>query len=789
MRTDILIERNGRDSLAVRTKMICHASASLFALCLASTGAEAQSGSLASVQPQAQADAQTQDQLATAASDEARDSNSGEIVVTASKRGEKLRDVPSAITVLDGDELANLGVQSVRDYATLTPGLTIADEGTPGSGKVFIRGMNTGALQQSATTVYYLDDVPFTPSSANGGGAFVAPDPELVDLDRIEVLKGPQGTLYGASSLGGVIRLISKRPDPSGFSGNARAELTTIDGGGTGYSLSTSLNVPLVTDRLAVRLTGFYRHAPGYVDNVGTGTRNVNESISQGARLAIGWTPSDRLTIDVVGMIQDTDTKGLALEHDLPGTFTPLYGARKYSNFFDAPATVRYRLASVTGKYDVGVGQVIATAAYLKTELHTEADFTTSYAPLIPLFTLLGYPYPANTGFAYESTIPQKKKTAELRFVSNRLGPVEFIVGGFYTHENVSLSTDIVARDMATNSLLPGPLGSFISSPIEDRYEEISAFGNLTFYLTDNLDITGGLRFAHYKEDFSLSYSGVYYDAFLGGPQQIPSLNASEDNLTYLATLRWRPTSTLSAFLRAASSFRPGGPQPSSLPPPGAQTQINPDTVWNYEAGIKADFLDRKLSIQASVYHIDWKDIQLYTIFANQIVLANAGAAKVDGFELQAVARPTRLLSIGGNVGYTHARITEIDPGVSAYVGAFAGDPMPRTPRWTGSATVDQIIPIGDDLEGQLGATARLQSHTFTSYPSSVTSPNVRLPGITTFDLRASVRYQRYQLQVRAENLFNEKGIISYNPGGGTVPASASLIRPRSFTLSLSAAF
>lgn len=772
----VVIDSDGQRRQVAATERAFRRSASLLALCLAASAGEAF----------AQAEVQASAQLTTA---EPNDVNSGEIVVTASKRGEKLRDVPSAITVLGGDELDNLGVQTVRDYATLTPGLVVEDTGAPGYGKVSIRGLTTGSLQQSATTVYYLDDVPFTASSANGGGAFIAPEPELADIDRIEVLKGPQGTLYGASSLGGVIRLISKRPDASRFSGSARAELTAIEGGGTGYLLNGSLNIPLITDRLAVRATGFYRRAPGYVDNVGTGTKNVNESVSKGARLALGWTPTDRLTVDIVGMIQDTETRGLAAQDVAPGTPTPIFGARQYSNFFDAPTNVQYHLASITGKYAVGIGQLIASAAYLESELQVDRDVSSTYAPFFPLFAQFGYNYPANTGAAVISTIPQRKKTAELRFVSDRLGPVEFIVGGFYTEERASIPTDIVARDAATNTQLPGDFGFIVRSPVKDRYEELSAFGNLTYYLTDNFDVTGGIRYAHYKENFTLAYSGVYYDIFLGGPQQIPTFEGSDDKLNYLATLRWRPTPTLSAFLRAASSFRPGGPQPAAILPPGAQTQIRPDTVWNYEAGFKADVIDRTLSIQASVYQIDWKDIQLYTIFQSQQLLANAGKARVQGFELQLDARPTRFLSIGANAGHTNARITQVDPGVTALIGAAAGDPIPQTPRWTVSATADQRIPLGGDIDGQVGATVRMQSHKFTSYPGSVSNPNVRLPDVTTVDLRAGLRYQRFQLQVRAENLFDRNGIINYVSAGPSAPAAAYLIRPRSFTLSLSADF
>ncbi len=358
----------------------------------------------------------------TAASPEAAKSTESagvdDIVVTASKRDQKLRDVPSAITVMTGETLGNLGVRSVRDYATLTPGLTVQEGSAPGYGKIFIRGLTTGTLQQSATTVYYIDEVPFTASSANGGGAFIAPDPELTDIDRIEVLKGPQGTLYGASSLGGVIRLVSKKPDVTGFSGSARAEMAVIDSGGFGYSASATINAPLVTDRLALRATGFYRRAPGFVDNVGTGSDNVNSSDYKGGRLALRWTPNTRLSVDVVGQMQDIDTRGPALQTTVAGTLTPDIGTRKFNNFFDAPTLVRYRLASLTAQYETDVGQIIATGAYLKSELQLQTDANTTYASYLPIFATAGFAYPTGTGVAIESKVHMEKKTAELRFVS-----------------------------------------------------------------------------------------------------------------------------------------------------------------------------------------------------------------------------------------------------------------------------------------------------------------------------------------------------------------------------------
>lgn len=746
-------------------------SASMLALGLAASGAAAQ----ATAQPQAAQPAEA-------------DSNAvlGEIVVTASKRDQKLRDVPSAITVMTGETLGNLGVRSVRDYATLTPGLTVQEGSSPGYGKIFIRGLTTGTLQQSATTVYYMDEVPFTASSANGGGAFIAPDPELTDIDRIEVLKGPQGTLYGASSLGGVIRLVSKKPDATQFSGSTRAELAAIDDGGLGYSASATLNAPLATDKLALRATGFYRRAPGYVDNVGTGSNNVNRSNYKGGRLALRWTPNTRLSIDVVGQAQDIDTRGPALQTTLSGTLTPDIGKRKYNNFFDAPTHVRYRLASIAGQYDTDAGQIIATGAYLKSRLQLQTDANTTYASYLPVFASVGYAYPAGTGVAIESDVPIEKKTAELRFVSKRLGRIEFVAGGFYTHEHMSSPTNVVARNMATNENLPGPLGTITSVPVNDTYEELSGFGNVTVYLKDNLDITGGLRYSHNKEDFNLSYSGVYYSAFLGGPVILPEVHATDNHLTQLATLRWRPTSTLSVFVRAASGYRPGGPQVAAIVPPGAQTKINPDTVWNYEIGIKGDAFDRRLGFEASVYHIDWNDIQLYTLFNNSQLVANAGKAQVDGFEAQITGRPTRLLTASANLGYTNSRLTQVDPGVTAFAGAAEGDRIPQTPRWTASASLDQLVPLAGDNQGQLGATIRYQSDRVTSFPGSLTDPNVRLPSSTTIDLRAGLKRRDYQLQFRIENVTDHVAVASYVTGS---PSYAYLTRPRTFVFSVSTAF
>lgn len=705
----------------------------------------------------------------------AADSGNAEIVVTASKRTQKLRDVPSAITVLSSDFLEQQGANTIRDYATLTPGLLVRDQGNPGIGTVIIRGLSTGSGSQSATSVVYFDEIPF------GSNSYVAPQPELADIESIEVLKGPQGTLYGASNLGGVVRIISKKADASSFSGNARIEATTIDGGGSGYMARATLNVPIVLDRLAARVSGFYRKVPGFADNVGTNNKNVNDGESVGARIALRWTPTDNLSVDVTGQIQRISADGYAYQANANGTIDPIYGQRQYNMFFDAGSEVKYKTVAVTIDYDVGIGTLTATGSYNKSLSYFDRDTNGPFASLLPLFG-----YPAGTGLALPTHIDIGKTTGEVRFVSNRLGRIEFLAGAFATRENKDGTVRVNAYDAATMTPVAGDAFLLLRADTIGKYDEVAAFGNATFYFTDNLDVTGGLRYSHI-ENYNASISG---GLLYGAPSLPPRVTDHTDNVvTYLATLRWRPTSRISAFIRAASGFRPGLAQNNPNPPPDAQTSIRPDTVWNYEAGLKGSAFGGKLNFDASVYHIDWKDVQLTGVYNGLVLGANAGKAEVDGAEASVSLLPTEKLTLRGSVGYADARITRISPQATASVGARAGDPLPLNPKWTASLVADQRVPLAADLEAEFGGTLRYESKKFTAYPASRPDVNVRLPSITTVDLRAGLRHGNYHLQFRAENIFDRNGVINSLTTGATLPSNATIIRPRTFILAASAEF
>ncbi len=713
-----------------------------------------------------------------------------EIIVTASKRAEKLQDVPAAITAVTAEKIDTLGIRDFRDYATLVPGLSQRDNGAPGVGSIILRGLNSGPQQVTNTTAVYIDETPFSASGFVSAGGLLTPSPELAEVERIEVLKGPQGTLYGASSLGGLIRIVTKKPDATRFSGLASAEVSTTAHGEMGFMVRGSINAPLVKDQLAVTATGYYRRAGGFADNIRTGSDDVNRANLYGGRVALRYSPTTDFTFDISGIYQNIDSGGYAVETLVPGTFRPAFGNYKYSNFDDFGSEIKYRIANANAEYRVGIGTFTASGSYARYKTRIETDATATYIPVAravlgPLSeTLFGAPIdtilPANSNARFYASPNMEKWTGEVRFASDRLGPVEFMVGGFYTDEDNIYYTTVFAHD-AAGALRTAPFDQLVKATTTSRYKEIAGFGNLTFYITDTLDVQGGLRYAHNKQVAGTGGPGgiTYYL-----PRVPRTFDFSDNSMSYLATVRWRPTRNFSAFVRAASGYRPGGPQTNPAPPPGAQTFVRPDTVWNYEAGIKGSALDGALSFDISAFRIDWKDIQINSLFNGIVLQGNGASARVDGVEMQLTARPSDLLTISGTMGHTNARLKSIDPGASTATGARAGDKLPLTPAWTTSLIVDHRLLLGSTVEGNIGATLRFQSDMPATFPALDPSLQNKLPEVTTLDLRASVTFdERFTVQLRADNLFDKIGFTNVGTDGGFV------IRPRTVTLGASTKF
>ena len=712
-----------------------------------------------------------------------------EIIVTATKRDERLQDVPVAITALTAQQVEKLGVQRVADYIALVPGFAVRDHGAPGHGTVILRGLNTGTFQSTATTAYYFDDTPFTPSGALSYGAFVTPDPDISDIERIEVLKGPQGTLYGASSLGGVVRLISKKPDLNEVGGSIKLDGSSVHGGNEGYGVRGVLNVPLIDETLAVRLSGVARHIPGYVDNVFTGKKDRNEGHTYGGRIAVLWQASQDLSVELAGLYQKTETDALHFTFANTDTDKPKFGRNKDYSAVDDGITPEYETLSAKAEYSVGPGTLVATGSFAKYDVDTFFDFTDAYGyPLtLPPPFGLGLP-PGSFATPTYGNSNMKKYTEEVRYVSERLGRFEFLVGAYHTYEKTEFAATVPVKSLPGLQQFPAPFDVLVDGLTFGDYEETAGFGNLTYYITDNVDITAGVRYSHNKQEYAFT-DGISF--FTPEPaREIPKVSDSAE--TYLVTLRWRPTEHINTYLRAASGYRPGGPGVSR--DPTAPTEFDADTVWNYEAGIKASTADYALSMNLAVFHIDWKDLHMDRYDANGLPFTvNGGKAEVDGVEIDLAARPFNGVTVGFNAGYTDAEIKEADPRVTVSTGASAGEALPLSSKYTAALLGDYSFDIGAQTKGSFGATYKYQGKKHSSYPGSPSDPDVVIPSYQVVDLRAGFNIGHMDVQLRCDNVFDEGGIstissfkILNNPAS---PTFLTYIRPRTFSISLGMSF
>lgn len=703
------------------------------------------------------------------------------IVVTASKRSERLQNVPSAVTALSSAKIEELGIERISDYTALVPGFSFRDNGAPGYGTVILRGLNTGANQAANTTAFYFDNTPVTANGSLSIGGLVTIDPDVSDVERIEVLKGPQGTLYGANSLGGLVKIVSRQPDLTRFFGSARLDGSVVDGGNAGYGGRLSVNLPLVDGILGLTASGLYRHTPGWADNVGTGRQNSNEGDVKGGRVSVLWQATPNLKLQAAGMYQETKTSGWNFTQALTDSLIPEFGRYKYDFALDQGIHSRYTIAELNADYDVGVGNIIANGSYGKYDIDLFFDYTPAYGPFVP--AALG---PVALGTF--PTIKADKYSGDLRFVSNRLGPVEFILGAFYTKEDSLYNIESRVFSLPSKVRLAPPFDTSTRIAIGGSYEEISGYGNLTFYITDNFDVTGGLRYSHSTQNYSRAPALVFFSPL---PEFAYPL-IKEDNTAFLGTVRWRISPQVSTYFRVASAYRPSSPNTGSAP--GFPAIVAADSVWNYELGLKGGTRDGAFSGDISLYHIDWKKVQITGLFQGLGFLLNGGNAYVNGLEIQTQMRPTYGLTFGANFAYNFSKFTSVDPAASASTGVQVGSRLPLTPEYALALTSDYEADLGSS-KLTIGGTLRFTGENHSSYSANAgTNPDLKLPGFTTLDLRAGVNFSRYNLIARVKNVTNTYGIATAattkafvgQTGTGTL---LTPIQPRTFEISLGVNF
>jgi len=673
-----------------------------------------------------------------------------QVIVTAQKRAQTTIDVPQSMSVISGEALEKEQANSFADYVKLIPSLQLV-QSTPGAGRLVMRGLDTGGV--ASTVAVYMDETPFGSSSGLVNGAVLAGDFDTFDMARVEVLRGPQGALYGASSLGGLVKFITNTPETDRFLMRARVGAASVDGGGTAYRTNLVVNTP-ISDTLAFRVSGAYDRQPGYIDSIGTAgsdrVNDINKSRNYGGRASLMYTPNKDLSLRLTAVAQNIQTDAPSTVESDPNTLEMLYGRPTQSQFIPQYRNVNYRVYNATLNWNLGPASLTSSTSYSTQRQGLREDDTTNLSGLVE----------GAFGVANELYLGQntnlKKVTQELRLSSNQPGTFDWLAGLYYTDEDGAILQGYTAVTPGTLTPLTGlPLLADLS--LKSKYREYAAFANTTIHFSPRYDLDLGARYSHNKQ--SARQIG---DGALAGGAADDSAASSEHVTTYSVAPKIKFDERHAVYLRAAKGFRPGGPNvlPPN-PPPGTPTTYNSDTVMSYELGYKSLSADGMLSFDITAFHVNWKDIQLLAVVNGFGVNTNGVGAKANGVEFTATLRPLRNLRLSANGAYNKARL---DGDTSPLVGGRSGDRLPFSPKYSLGLAADYRWTVGDTMPAYAGMSVRhvaQQSGSFDNDFRTAYGRQRQVPSYNVVDAHVGIELGSWTLEAYGKNLGNSNAITS----------------------------
>ena len=731
-----------------------------------------------------------------------------EIVVTATKREQVLTKIPMSITVLDGDLLARQQVDNFQDMVPLIPGLSI-NSATRGVTRLTLRGINTGGV--ASTVGVYVADVPFGSSTGLANGAILSGDFDTFDLARVEVLRGPQGTLYGASSLGGVLKYVPNPANTEAFEAKLLGSVESVEDADTGYAITGAVNVPL-SDQFAIRASGFYRADEGYIDSIGNnpipalqdpnvnvyeGTLvkdGVNSGDTYGGRFQALYKPNERFSINLMALVQNIDVGAPNTVDADPATLDPVDSSPVQSRYQDDSDDISYRVYSGTIDWDFGAASLQSVTSYGEFEQDFQVDAAiaaglTGGPPLSSLITLIFNDGTPGVSPLLGAILPQitstDKFSQEFRLVSPDSDTFEWLIGAYYTDEDSLIDQTILAVDPGTQNLAQG-IPVLAIANVSSNYEEIALFANATWHVTSRFGLSFGAR----QSNNDQSATQVTDGPLAGGSLLEINGSSSESPFTWSFSPRYEFNDDTSAYLRIATGFRPGGP--NILPPgapPGTPASYDSDSLTSFEAGLKTSSSSGLFALDIAAYFLDWEDIQLFAVVNGFGVNANGGTAESTGVEFTASLLPTEGLSLSLNGAYTDAQLTQ---DTSPQVGGLDGDPLPFVPEWSFGLLADYEWTVGGDSTAYVGGTLGYTGDRPYDFDERETDGSPReVSSYTTLDLRLGLLKGQWNFEIYGKNLTDEMGITSVGTANTIATGLVELgyIRPRTYGLSASVNF
>ena len=702
---------------------------------------------------------------------------SGEIIVTAQRRSESLQRVPAAITAITGEQLARQGINTVQDVASRTPSFVIAQQG-PASPDLTIRAIGSSDRDAGSdrSVIAFVDEV----YTGRAGGI----PADLFDLERVEVLRGPQGTLYGKNAVGGAVNFITRKPTDEfsaateiGFGNFGLVEAKGAVGGG-------------LSETVAGRFAFSTRRRDGFYDNARFDARSDDYRLAAG-RIGLRWRPLAELDVLVSADYSEDETDGVAtvVNPVSPALLATGFVPREdlFTGFNNEFGFTDRKIAGISlrADYDVGPGTITSLTAYRTLDLEETRD-------------LAGVPLRRNAAGAtigFESTQILTEDTSsfsqELRFTSSDIGRLRYIAGLYYQTEDTER---VEERKRQLNASRSRPV--FDQS---NKTESYAAFGQLTWAATDWLNVTAGTRYTVDSKDFGLTVTNPFGLTSLSPATQLFSAQAED---TWKA---WTPKITVDAtfaqdilgYATISRGFKSGGFQGLAATAAAARTSFNPEEVTNYEAGLKTRFFDRRLTVNLAGYYMEFSDLQfrqrILTIPGDQssaiVIVANAGEAEILGFEAESSLVVTPWLTLNANYAYTDSEITEFNatPGVADVTGL----PLARAPKNTVTASADFNVPVGDYVIGARGEYRYRSSFLFEPSRDGA----LREPGYGLFDARVSFAPSdgAWSVEGWVRNIGDERYRVFAQAIGfstaGTSSATSRTGDPRTFGLTLRARY
>jgi iron complex outermembrane recepter protein len=725
------------------------------------------------------------------------------IVVTAQKREQNLQDVPIAINAIGNEKLDQLQVSELQDVVKFLPSVTI-QQGGPGFAQVYFRGVASGENANHSASLptvgTYLDEMPITTIQG-------ALDLHAYDLARVEALAGPQGTLYGASSMAGTLKLVTNAPDPSGFYGGAGVELNNVAHGDFGAIYEGFLNVP-IAEGAAARLVGWYRDDGGYIDNVyGSRTypsssinqgnaalteKNYNDAETYGARLALGIDLDDNWTIKPTLMGQVQQTEG-SYSRERSGQTT---GGLQTVQYNPESSKDKWIQAALTIEGKIGNWDLTATGGHLRRKTETESDYS-DYAYFYDALAGYGNYFYDNAGNLvnpnqYIKGVDRYKRTfGEIRIASPADAPARFIGGLFYQRQSHNIEQNYIIDNIADSITVTGTDSNIWLTKQLRVDRDYAAFGELTFDVTDKLSLTGGGRY--YKFDNSLQgffgYSGGYSSrtgeaACLntdgttrranpagtpvpvlvdGSPCTNVDKSTSDTGFIHKLNATYKITDDALVYATWSRGFRPGGiNRRGTLPPYGS------DKLDNYELGWKTTF--GAFRWNGAVYQQDWNNIQLSFLGANGLTeIRNAGIARIRGVEMDAGYRMGGF-SLNAGFSYNDAQIRRdfcqianatfdcTTPGNSLL--AASGSRLPVTAKFKGNAIARYEFPVAD-WDGHVQFAVNHTGSRRSDLRPAQNTLKGNLGAYTTADFSIGVKNEVWAIEAFATNLFDTRGVVN----------------------------